>query len=210
MRAKFVNENKLFEKSIKNIEINDIVNNKSLSHYLKDNFKNELFQAEYAKDNYINLDELGDPDEWANSEEGKNYISYSINYLAEETIDKFKYEIIGDKTEIPIWRAMTVNKDWINHLLKEGNRLGHFWSWVFEGAETHWGYDREKDTMIIESSIKENQIDWVNTIRLNMEPGNPENEIRLFKNTPLKIKKIWIDDEEVRIPEILKTKIFKA
>lgn len=36
-----------------------------------------------------------------------------------------------------------------------------------------------------------------------------EKEIRLFKNTPLKINKLWINDEEVDIT-FIKNKIFKA
>ena len=43
-----------------------------------------------------------------------------------------------------------------------------------------------------------------------MNPSNEgENEIRLFKNTPIKINRLWINDVEIDISPI-KNKIFKA
>ena len=53
-------------------------------------------------------------------------------------------------------------------------------------------------------------VNWIDTIKTNMNPSNEgENEIRLFKNTPIKINRLWINDVEIDISPI-KNKIFKA
>ena len=204
-------KNWLVEKSVHDIEVSDIINYKTLDHYLANNFHNELFQATYAGDYDIDLDELGSPDEWANSDIGKEFILEKLNEMAFDILNTFQYEIINGQEEIIIWRAMSVKDNWIEHLAKEGKRIGQYWSYVFDGAETHNGYDIPNTmTVIMESSIKEIHIDWVDTLRLNMEPDNEEKEIRLFKNTPLKINKIWVKGKEIELPKIIKNKTFKA
>jgi len=46
---------------------------------------------------------------------------------------------------------------------------------------------------LLESEIDEKYVDWIDTIALNAHPIYKEEcEIRLFKNTPVKIKKIEI------------------
>ena len=62
----------------------------------------------------------------------------------------------------------------------------------------------------IGSSVKVDEVDWINTIRLNMDPSaEEEKEIRLFKNTPLEIESLEINDKEIDIT-LIKDKIFKA
>lgn len=208
---KIVRENILVEKSINDIELSDIINSKTMDHYLDDTFNNELLMHSYANEMGLDPEELGDSDDWSKTEDARDFIRYEIQNLAEETIYKFKYGIIGNKKEIPIWRAITVPKDWISHLEREGMRLGHYWSYDPDGAETHWGDYSRSHTAIIESSIKEEYIDWVDTIRLNMSPiSSGEREIRLFKNTPLKVNRIWIDGEEVELSDTIKNKTFRA
>jgi hypothetical protein len=73
----------------------------------------------------------------------------------------------------------------------------------------HIGGDYKKtNTIIIEIEIDEKYINWITTLELNMHPSYlEEKEIRLFKNTPIKIKSIKINDKEIDI-SIIENKIF--
>ena len=62
----------------------------------------------------------------------------------------------------------------------------------------------------IEIEIHEKYIDWITTLEMNMNPFyTEEREIRLFKNTPIKIKALSINDEDVDI-SFLNDKTFFA
>ena len=113
-------------------------------------------------------------------------------------LDKFKYVIdrIKDKFhngKLTIYRAIELEPyaD-INTSLKR--RLGIFWTHDIGSARTyrspHRGYG---DEYIIQAVIDEKYIDWDATIALNTikARGKYENEIRLFKNTPIKVTKIY-------------------
>jgi len=202
MRAKFINE------GFSDITIDNVVNKETLDIWMQDNFKNELFMYSYASEHNLNPEEM-DVDEWIDTKEAEEWIEYEIESRFYETINKFRYEII-DGDELSIWRRITVPDNWLEHLEKQGNRLGIYWSWEPNAAEEHWGYDENKRLALIESLIKVDYIDWINTIRLNMDPeAEEEKEIRLFKNTPLQIINLEIDGEKVDIT-LIKNKIFKA
>jgi hypothetical protein len=204
-------KNWLNEKSINDIDITDVINSKTVNHIIQDNYNTEYFMYRYADENSLDVLELGDSDEWANTKEGQQFIKYDIEYIAEEIINNFKYNIIGNNIEIPIWRAITVDDNWLDHIQKQGQRLGQYWSYTPSGAVTHWGDYAKYNVAVIESSIAEEYIDWIDTIRLNMMPlSEEEKEVRLFKNTPIKINKIWINKKEIEISDFIKNKIFKA
>jgi hypothetical protein len=111
---------------------------------------------------------------------------------------------------------MTVKKDWLKHLETQGNRLGIYWSWDPDSAEPHWGYDNLKREIMIESKINEKYVNWIETLQQNINPNfEEEKEIRLFKNTPIKILAIYNQNayeegKSMRISKLLKNKVFKA
>jgi len=216
MKAKTVN-NFLFEMAIEAVDIKDVVTKDLINQYLGDDFVLDLFCYSFSNENNLDYTKLQEDEEFKQSKEFRNWVIYEIECKFHETRDKFKYEII-DGNEITIWRKMKVEKNWLKHLEKQGNRLGIYWSWDPDVAEPHWGYDikgKEKEIMI-ESSIGIEYINWIETLRVNMHPlYEDEKEIRLFKNTPLKIIAIYDQNSyengvEMKISSQIKNKIFKA
>ena len=149
-----------------------------------------------------------DDDEIMESDRFKRWLKYDVEYR----IDNFMYEIkdyINANGIINIWRKMTVDDNWIKRLPTSGNRLGIFWSFDENAAEAHWG-GNETNKITIESEISQEYVNWDETIKLNIDPsiGEVEKEIRLFKNTPIIIKSLSINNEFVNIDSI--NKVFKA
>jgi len=200
MRAKFINEASIYD-----LQKEDIINKDSFNIWMQDSFNEELMIAAYRYEEGINEDV--EDNEILDSTDFKNYVEYEINYRVDNIIDQFK----SFGVEIPIWRSLLVDENWIEHFFKEGKRIGIYWSFDEAIAEPHHGYDDSKKMNIkIESSINEKYVDWINTIRLNISPTfEDEKEIRLFKNTPLKIKKIEVDGDKIDITQI-QHKIFLA
>ena len=48
------------------------------------------------------------------------------------------YNRIDNSNNIKLYRAMTVDDNWLLHLKTQGKRIGIFWSWDEEYAEAHW------------------------------------------------------------------------
>lgn len=208
MRARFINE-----MSVSSIKPNDVINKSLIDEWLSDSFAEELMIAAYAEETYQNYEDLLDDDEFKESKDFKNFVKYEIEYKFNETVDKFEsLTYHSEKDRIDIWRVIRVSNNWLDHIKKEGKRLGIYWAYEEEAAEAHWGYNlAEKEIEVrIKSSVNPEHVDWVETIKLNMQPSyEEEKEIRLFKNTPLKIEGLEINGEKANIEDI-KNKIFKA
>jgi len=203
MRARFINE-----MSLESLDVKDIVTKDLYNQWRGDNFLDELFLYSYADEHGKDLEDLIDSD-FVDTKEFEEWYKYEMESLFHETFNKFHYDILNGLI-IPIWRAITVKDNWVNHLEKFGGRLGIYWSWDKNAAEPHWGYDNGKISILIESEVNVDHIDWIETIQLNMHPSyKEEKEIRLFKNTPLKIKRLEINEEEIDISNV-QNKIFKA
>jgi hypothetical protein len=208
---KMITEFKLFESTLINessfydLSIHDILNDEFMKK-----FKNEDC-VDLMLDWYIEEKDLedDDKDEIEDSKEFEEYLKYTL----ENNFEDFYYNItdlIDDNGKISIYRAMTVDDNWLNHLKTQGKRLGMYWSWEYGSAEAHWGDWDKKNIVRIESEVNENHVNWDDTIYQNIHPNySEEKEIRLFKNTPLKIKSIEMNDKNVDISNI-KNKVFYA
>ena len=141
---------------------------------------------------------LADEEEIEQSEDFKNWLTYELRARFDDVINNIKNKIKPDGT-IDIWRRITVDDIWTNHLLQAGKHLDIYWSWDERAAEAHWGDSKKYSDALIKSSIKEQYIDWDNTIEANMNYslGEDEKEITLFKNTSLKIEELNIDGQDV-------------
>lgn len=101
--------------------------------------------------------------------------------------------IVGGK--IKIYRAIEL-EPYSELSTAINRRLGIYWTYDITSAKayrsTHRGYGEE---YIIEATINEKYVDWEATIALNTidTRGTYENEIRLFKNTPIDIDKIYLN-----------------
>lgn len=204
MRARFINE-----MNISSVKVEDIVNKKFLDSLLMDSFLEETFKYQYADENNLSQEDIEDMDSDV-EKDFMDWFKYEIENRISETINKFEYEIIKNN-KISIWRVITVDKNWIEHLEKQGNRLGIYWAWDEDAAEAHWGHNLiSKIPVLIESEINVEHIDWIETIKQNMNPEyEEEKEIRLFKNTPLKIKSLKMNGKNIDISNI-QDKTFKA
>ena len=203
MRAKFINE-----LALASVKPEEIVSKEIIDQWLDDELASDYLLYDYADENSENPQDLLDVN-FKESKEFLNWVKYELVYKFEGVINNFKSGIIKDD-HIRIWRVITVKDNWIEHLEKFGGRLGEYWAWSKGNAEAHWGYDNFENEARIESIVHVDHVDWFETISLNAHPSyEEESEIRLFKNTPLKIISIEINDEPVDISKI-KNKIFKA
>jgi len=198
----------LIEMSMKNIDISDIVTKK----YVKDlEFSDSLegYLYDYKYQNDIEDDEELDDDDIMETPEFLEFVQreldssfYDVQYNIERTI-KNGY--------ITIFRSMTVKPKWFEKLDKH-KHLGIFWSWDKQAAESHWGhFDKGHREIKLVTKIKEKYVDWIDTFELNIQPttGEDEKEIRLFKNTPIKLLAIIDGGKEIDISSI-KDKVFRA
>lgn len=190
------------ESSFYDISIDDILNNEFIKKFKKEDC------MEYILSGYIEENDLNEE----NENEIKNSEGFE-EYLKDTLIREFEnfYNSIDDlinNDKLKIYRKMTVDENWIDHLKLQGKRLGEYWSWERESAESHWGDSSKKCEVCIESEINEKYVNWDYTIWMNTHPNySEEKEIRLFKNTPIIIKSIEMDGEIIDISDI-KNKIF--
>lgn len=105
--------------------------------------------------------------------------------------------------------------DYVTHLLNFGGRLGKHWTNNVGSVPNFMdtlkqGTEFNEDDYLLEIFVKDEYIDWMDTIRarMNYEFGElayedyQENEVVLFKNTPVKILNIsqYSTDEDDFIP----------
>jgi len=205
---KMITEFKLFESTLINESSfydgsSNILNNEFMKKFKKEDCVDNYLD-DYIERNNLNDD---DRDEIEKSEEFEEY----LKDILKENFDEFYNNLYFEKNgKIAIYRAMTVDDNWLNHLKTQGKRLGIYWSWEYGSAETHWGDYDKKNIVRIESEVNENHVNWDDTIYQNIHPNySEEKEIRLFKNTPLTIISIEINDQNIDISDI-KNKVFYA
>lgn len=187
----FDNEDILTDKFIKDFINNDDVTDNLLLWYIE----------------YNNLDH-NDEENIRSSEDFHYFVKDELERFLDEAKENIYHNIDYYSNKIRLYRAITVDDNWLHHLKAQGKRLGIYWSWDYDGAETHWGDYSKKNVAIIEAEIDEKYVDWEKTFEMNMHPYfSEEKEIRLFKNTPIKIKKITLNDNEVDI-SMLENKTF--
>lgn len=194
---------RLFEGSIDEVSFGEVCTRKYLNSQMMNAFNVEFLVYHYNDETGNNLSErdaLRDDDfiEWMN---------YEYEYHFNENKEKFM-NIINDGA-IDIWRSMMVSDEWVNDFPKSVRRLGIYWSFREESAEPHWGYnDKVKKNLIkIKSNVKNEYVDWVSTMRLSMDFSTEgEDEIRLFKNTPLCIEEITVNGKPLTLNNVINKK----
>jgi hypothetical protein len=189
----YLNESSFFD-----FDVEDILTDKFIKYSLKYDGMIDTYLEWFITEHDLDEDEVN-----SNSLEFLNYIKneYEDRFetVKEEIYDKIDY----DTNKLTIYRAITVDDNWFQHLNTQGKRLGIYWTYNENSAETHWGDFKKTNTAIIEVEIDEKYIDWKTTFELNVNLSTgDEDEIRLYKNTKLTIKSIKINDEYVDISNI--------
>lgn len=199
---KFINESSFYDLDFDDLSIDNIYNEIDIDYI--DTYRN-----------YFSIDDEIDDDEILNDEKYKNFI---INDLLKHNYNDFERSINMEMNldgTITLFRIITIDdKDkWLQHLkINNGGRLGIYWSWYENAAEAHWGKSSHKSKALMSIIIDEKYVNWKETARLNIHPNYmEEKEIRLFKNTPIRLESLIIDNEEIDLEEYgLDNKTFKA
>jgi len=200
MRAKLI-----LESSFHDYHVDDILSDKYLKKIKNDGYFEDLI--DWYKTHFGITDE--NDDDILDSDEFLDFIRDEFEENFEVAKQNIYYKI-NDQGKLLIYRAITVDDNWLHHLKTQGKRLGVYWSWDENAIETHWGYNDKKNLAVIEVEIDEKYVDWVTTFELNSHPYYiEEKEIRLYKNTPIKLKSIKINNKKINI-NIIKNKIFYA
>jgi hypothetical protein len=134
---------------------------------------------------YVDVDDI-DEKTWKKiilSNEFKEFIFNKFNNSnLNEIINR-----IDENGNLVIYRTISVSKNWVEQLPTKVKSLGIFWSW----DEGYPVYNNKKDYLIeLIAIINEKHINWQQTILQDFYYGGGENEITLFKNTPIKLIKI--------------------
>lgn len=211
---KLLREGLMSEMSISNVSLQDFNVKEIMNSWLFSSTETPVMMFKYAMQDDYNLtpeqkEDLMDMDynDIVELPRFKSWLKYEVEYKIENFIDEIKNYIDGGF--ITIWREMTVDDKWIESLPKEAKRLGRFWSFEQDAAEAHWGGAGKR--IQLQTSINQNYVDWTQTIIANIDPqiGEDEKEITLFKNTPIKIEALLIDDKQIDVSG-LRNKVFKA
>jgi hypothetical protein len=195
----------LREGSIKDFNFEYFLSDKFLIPFSRGEITSDYYELIMDfKDEYnLNLDE----DEIISHPKYKEFVIKRVT----EGINNFKNVIknIINPTSgtIKIYRGMSVDKNWMEHLKTQGRRLGIYWSWDSDGAINYSGVIKS-DEAEIECEINERYINWESTVYQNIFLSG-ENEITLLKNTKLNINSIKINGETIDISP-LKNKTFVA
>jgi len=189
----------LFEKNLSFVTPTEIITKEFIE--LQDQ---KGFLAPYAvqynwEEHQKNLD-MDDDEEVYKVTQSEDFNSW-LEYELKNRFDNLK-DLFGSLgNQILLYREMTVESDYLQKM-KDGKvkRIGRYWTYDKDSAESHWGHNKGKEsTIIFESTIKQEYIDWIETFRLNLEHEfmNEEKEIRLFKNTKLDISSITWNGKDI-------------
>jgi hypothetical protein len=182
------------EASFHNFDNDDILTDEYIRNYIVIGGADGLLHW-FMQENDIEDEE---EDVVSNSPEYFSFIKDELERHLENAKDNIYDKIDYHSNKITIYRAITVDDNWLYHLKTQGKRLGIYWSWDEAGAETHWGDYSKKNLAVIEVEIDEKYVDWKTTFEMNMNPNfSDEKEIRLFKNTPIRLKSLTINDDKI-------------
>jgi len=197
------------ELSFHNFKDDYFLNDKFITNFINGNIRSEsdfmIWDYRYDK---MSPDTPVDEKTELEIRKSPEFKQYVIDRLR-NSLSEFKNEIsnyINPVTnKIKIYRAIDVDDNWIEHLSSQGKHLGIYWSWDPQGGVAYGGQDKGNDAYIT-SEINEKYVDWGETFMANMLLST-EREITLFKNTPLKIYGIELNNKNINI-DLLKNKIF--
>jgi hypothetical protein len=152
----YLNEQQILnEASFHSFDNDDILNDK----YIK-NFINSDDVADNLLDWYIESNDLDEDDKETIrlSQDYYEYIKDELYRHLEDAKENIYDKIDYHSNKITLFRAITVDDNWLQHLKTQGKRLGIYWSWSGDGAETHWGDPSKKNEAIIEVDIDEKYV----------------------------------------------------
>lgn len=119
----------------------------------------------------------------------KERYRYVLNWIAAEQMDD----------GYVVYRAITLPSiEYAKVLASDDSPLGEFWS--FARGEAFWG-NSDHGTCRMKAVVATNAIDWITTIRRNMNyvVGEDEMEVSLPKGTPVRLLSVRYKREEIPV-----------
>jgi len=91
---------------------------------------------------------------------------------------------------ITLWRCITAPRDWKPD---PSRHPGIYWSWDEQAADAHWGsFNNGQIKWMIEGSISEHDVDWLQTLAMNAQPSyQEEREVRIKEGADVKILRVY-------------------
>lgn len=173
----------------------------------------EIYQGVEVGEEELDLGDLDNPKDIfnyydeeiiANTKVFEEFVYYYMEDRLYNIIDDIK-DIIDNNGRIDLYRALEIKSTmypYTSYLEREGKHLGIYWADSYDKAESYWGSGGFEYVLQVE--VKENYVDWYETlvVLLDLTSGELEQEIRLFKGLPLKIKALYQNDTELNISSI--------
>ena len=141
-----------------------------ISTYVKDSEADDMFTDEYK-------------------EHWEGFAKDHAEYLASDAVDAIN-DSFSENGLVEVWRSVVYSKkidqtgegfDDIYSAIVDGfGGVGIFWSWDENAAEAHWGYSNDpgKKELVLHGMLRTQDIDWVETLYLNMYGLRDEKEVR--------------------------------
>lgn len=210
LKESLINEKSLSDVSTSEFNFKEIMDHwlsvtpSSVIHEYKYEMQGNYYLSPEEVDEIMNMDE----EDIMETEDFKSWLVDHVEFKIDEVISNISGKIVDGR--ITVWREMTVSNEWISKLPTTGMRLGKYWTFDEGSAEAYWGAKND-NTITFQTTIDEKYIDWHQTIMANIDPalGEDEKEITLFKNTPIYIDRIHLNDKDMDISNI-KSKKFKV
>lgn len=195
-----------------NITIDDIpidtFSDSSDVEYMFDQYKadSETIDFEVSYDEYL--------EDEAHQKDFEDWLKYEFEYRLNEQKQLYETLFRNGSGRMTIFRAMKVSKEWIKSLTKPNAKLGIFWAYEEDAAEAHWGdsHKGRTETAVLQTSVTENQIDWIGTFEANLHPsiGEEEREIRLKEGEKIPLEALSVNNKEIKLNKTIKSNIYLA
>jgi hypothetical protein len=118
-------------------------------------------------------------------------------------------EYLPKASDIAVRRVMRVDRDWIDGLADGSCTTGiYFGDRDMDTDGGYWIDEGQPFSVMINAVAQAADVDWKGTILARMDhmTGNREAEIRLFENSTVSIRSIWIDDTSLEtVPPTMST-----
>lgn len=208
---------KIIREELENFEVDDIITDDFLEQHQMDSGELEYLFDQYKYENeYIDRDIDYDDymEDESNKKDFENWLKFEFQYKFDDQKRLYEKLFTNGNGRITIFRAMKVSKSWLKSLNKPNAKLGIYWSYEEDAAEPHWGYGSggRTETVLLQTSVTDEQIDWNGTFEANLHPslGEQEKEIRLKEGEKIHLEALWLNNDEINLNKTIKSNIYLA
>ena len=201
---------KLIREELDRIMANDIVNMKFIGQF-SDQEEFLFNQYTYEGDNSTDMDYDEFIEDETRMKDFNEWMIYDFEYRFNKYKDTYQTLFRNGGGKMTLFREMYVPNEWIKSLQNANAKLGIYWSYEEDAAESHWGYG-SGIKVLLQTSVKDEQIDWEGTFEANLHPsiGEDEKEIRLKENEKIPLDALWVKDKEIKLNKKIKSNIYLA